>query len=235
MLAKYIPNGGLDPTFGRGGLVDTPFGVLPGAVNALALDGNLLLAAGQANTQNGEVALARYLDSGALDTTFGSQGLVDTNVHSVVGARAVMVQEDEHILAIGQVVGQTTLHLDSVPGVVNDAGSALATYFLCTSTSRSPQVVGVEVFNDIGSLVNDATTTKFTLSADGAVNFGTAGSVSIGVHENLSVGALPAGAAGILSTSKSLIRSAVLADPTSNPPAALAKLTIVAKTKEKGD
>jgi hypothetical protein len=34
----------------------------------------------------------------------------------------------------------------SVTGVINDAGTNLATYFLCTSTSDDPQTVGVELF-----------------------------------------------------------------------------------------
>src|SRR5262245_9691458 len=79
------------------------------------------------------------------------------------------------------VVGQTTFHLYSVPGVVNDSGRSVATFFACTSTSTSSMVVGIEIFGaGGGSPVNNATTTAATLAAGGTVVLGTMS--ALGVH-----------------------------------------------------
>ena len=46
------------------------------------------------------------------------------------------------------VLGATTLHLYSVPGVID--GGGLATYFACPSTDTAAMRVGVELFGPAG-------------------------------------------------------------------------------------
>jgi uncharacterized delta-60 repeat protein len=75
-------DGMLDPSFGNAGLVTTPF--FPGsfsydgAGSLVVLPDGRAVAAGRAGDIKppGAMAAARYLPSGALDTTFGSGGLV---------------------------------------------------------------------------------------------------------------------------------------------------------------
>ena len=130
--------------------------------------------------------------------------------------------------------GATTYHLYSVPGVVNDGPSFLATYFSCTSTSTSSIVVGVEVFGASGGgPLNNAATTAVTIPAGGSVRFGTNGSSTFSIDSLLGPGSVSVGSARILSTSKSLICTAFIADYTANPPASMTYLTIVAKAKQK--
>ncbi|TMA48953.1 MAG: hypothetical protein E6J71_28155 [Deltaproteobacteria bacterium] len=72
------------------------------------------------------------------------------------------------------VSGQTTLHLYSVPGVMNDGSSNFGTFFSCTSTSTSSQTVGVEVFPTAdGGALNNAATAAVSLAASATVTFGT--------------------------------------------------------------
>lgn len=68
--------GGLDPSFGSGGIVTTA----AGRANATAVqsDGKILVA-GQAYSRNDSaLAVVRYTPSGTLDPTFGSGGIVTT-------------------------------------------------------------------------------------------------------------------------------------------------------------
>jgi uncharacterized delta-60 repeat protein len=88
-LARYNPDGSLDGTFGLNGngVVSTALANWKYlGVNALALQSNGdIVAVGAvepSNPSDGPMnwALARYTSSGALDTTFGSGGIVQTTV-----------------------------------------------------------------------------------------------------------------------------------------------------------
>jgi uncharacterized delta-60 repeat protein len=96
--------GTLDTGFGTGGIVTTgiPSGVSNGA-NAVALSGTSIVVAGHSKIGGRFViALAQYTSSGALDSTFGSGGIVTTPIGSLdadVGSLAV--QADGKIVAAG--------------------------------------------------------------------------------------------------------------------------------------
>lgn len=96
-LTRYLDNGLLDPDFGTGGKVTTPFptpvgftGVVTGeTVHGLARQGDKIVAVGTAfavpqndatGTYRGYFALARYLSNGSLDTGFGVGGTVLTGL-----------------------------------------------------------------------------------------------------------------------------------------------------------
>ncbi len=97
-VARYLPDGSLDNSFGIAGKLTTHVGfVADDHIQALTLqsDGKLI-AAGYSNTQ---LALARYAVDGSLDQTFGNAGLVMEADTRMVSARAVSVQADGKILA----------------------------------------------------------------------------------------------------------------------------------------
>jgi uncharacterized delta-60 repeat protein len=135
-LARYLPDGSLDPTFGVGGTVISDF---EGELLALALqpDGKLVAAGGSA----GSFALARYLPDGSLDPTFGVGGTVTTDFTNDVGgvdaAHALALQPDGKLVAAGGSAGGFALarylpdgHLDATFGVggkvITDFGGAPA-------------------------------------------------------------------------------------------------------------
>jgi uncharacterized delta-60 repeat protein len=97
-LARYLPNGTLDPSFGNQGTVVTDF---TGPAYALALqpDGKIVAAGGAFSI----FTLARYLPNGALDPSFGTQGRVTTDFGSgrVGGAQALTLQPDGKIVVAG--------------------------------------------------------------------------------------------------------------------------------------
>jgi len=104
-LARYNPNGSVDSTFGRGGMVITDIGSSTDQANALAVqaDGRLV-AAGQTRTATGafDFALARYNLNGSLDPSFGRRGTVTTDIaFATDGAFALVVQADGKLVAAG--------------------------------------------------------------------------------------------------------------------------------------
>ncbi len=128
--------------------------------------------------------------------------------------------------------GVTTLHLYSVPGVVNNGG--MATAFSCTSASTASIRVGVEIFPaNGGSPLNNAATSAVTLAAGGTVLFVSSPVAALGYDADLGLGTLTKGSARIISTSKSLICTAFALDATSAPPSGSWELTIIAKVKQK--
>jgi len=101
---RYLPNGELDPSFGKGGWVDTDFGSFefPHAV-ALQPDGGIVVA-GEGDCQYALCfVLARYRPDGSLDPGFGEGGIVRTPFGLVQGARAldVSLAPDGRIVAAG--------------------------------------------------------------------------------------------------------------------------------------
>jgi uncharacterized delta-60 repeat protein len=112
MLARYDPDGRLDPTFGIAGVLITDFGGRSyDELHALALqpDGKLVVA-GYSNSGGGpgvlygadNLALARYTPSGLLDDTFGHGGKVTVDAWSLdEELRAVAVAPDGRIVAAG--------------------------------------------------------------------------------------------------------------------------------------
>ncbi|MDG2307482.1 MAG: hypothetical protein P8R42_23085 [Candidatus Binatia bacterium] len=92
-LARYMPDGSLDATFGVGGKVLS--GVVGGSCNDVAVqaDGKILTAGAH---------LARFESDGSLDTSFGVGGVVDSPFGVIPGpARGMALQADGKIVAVG--------------------------------------------------------------------------------------------------------------------------------------
>jgi uncharacterized delta-60 repeat protein len=101
-LARYLASGALDTTFGSSGKTVTPFpnAAATGVAAARQQDGKIVVAGGVVPVAgNGAVALARYLENGALDSTFGNGGRVTTDLTPGEDyASAVAVQPDGKIV-----------------------------------------------------------------------------------------------------------------------------------------
>jgi uncharacterized delta-60 repeat protein len=99
-VARYLPNGRLDPSFGRGGKVSANFG----SSDAVAIqpDGKIVLVGGAGDGGAG-FALIRYRPNGLLDPGFGHSGKVSTGFPGEWDdARAVAIQSDGRIIATGE-------------------------------------------------------------------------------------------------------------------------------------
>ena len=99
VLYRYDTTGNLDTTFG-GTNSGTTVTALPGAVSpaiAFQSNGQIIVVSGT----NGDQAVLRYSANGALDTTFGTNGIVTTNAGGTDFANAVAVQSDDKIVVTG--------------------------------------------------------------------------------------------------------------------------------------
>ena len=119
VVARYLNNGLLDTTFNTGG---SQPGVVVTAINgsaatsangvALDVDGNIVAAGYSINlsTELKSVTLARYLPNGSLDISFGSNGIVVTQIGSDVSLlNAVMIQADGKIVGVGKAASEVPL------------------------------------------------------------------------------------------------------------------------------
>src|SRR5688572_11445741 len=130
-LARYNPDGTLDTTFGVGGKVSTHLGGTADSAFALALqaDGRVLLAGGtRAGTSGTDFALVRYNADGTLDNTFGSSGIVRTDLGFGANdlANAMRLTSDGRIVLAGWT---TVVGSQQFAAVRYTSGGALDTTF----------------------------------------------------------------------------------------------------------
>ena len=100
-MAHFSSTGQLDPTFGNGGwVVDSNLGFAGPA--AFASNGDLLVAGTDQILYPAHFAAEAFLPSGALDTSFGTNGRVTTSFGSTDdGIKSMVVQSDGRIVAGG--------------------------------------------------------------------------------------------------------------------------------------
>jgi len=108
-LVRYTAGGTLDPTFGSGGVVETPIGTNADA-DALAIQADpsgdpsleKIILAGESNNGSGyEATVVRYDASGGLDGTFGTNGVATAAIGSDADIYSVALQSDGAIVAAG--------------------------------------------------------------------------------------------------------------------------------------
>lgn len=99
-IARYTSDGALDTTFGTGGKIILYIGGYSGEAKSLAIqaDGKIIVA-GNANSK---IVVTRYDVNGVVDNTFGTAGVVFTNVTSYTDeGNAVVIQPDGKIVVAG--------------------------------------------------------------------------------------------------------------------------------------
>jgi uncharacterized delta-60 repeat protein len=78
-LARYLPNGSPDRSFGKDGRVISDFGWRGVLALGLQPDGKLVAAGAQEIGGRPAFALARYLPDGSMDPAFGAGGTTTTD------------------------------------------------------------------------------------------------------------------------------------------------------------
>jgi uncharacterized delta-60 repeat protein len=103
-LARYLPDGTLDNSFGTNGLVVTDIQQNSDAAKAVAVqsDGKILVAGHAHNGSNYDFAIARYLANGTLDNSFGANGKVIKNFGSTDFGLAMALLPDGKLLVAGR-------------------------------------------------------------------------------------------------------------------------------------
>jgi uncharacterized delta-60 repeat protein len=102
--------GTLDPTFGNGGVVSTSFANGSAGVGGFQQSNGDIVAVAQVDFVQGEatgVGLVRYTSTGALDTTFGTNGITNTSFAGFIFTPfGFAVQKNGDILVAGEALGR---------------------------------------------------------------------------------------------------------------------------------
>lgn len=109
ILVRFEEDGSLDTAFGGTGLVAVD---LDATINALLVqrDGKLMVA-GSTGTTDRQILLVRFEPDGTLDPTFGTGGVVTTNVGSATDeAMALLQDHEDRVLVAGYTTQGTTAH-----------------------------------------------------------------------------------------------------------------------------
>ena len=101
----FPKDGELDPTFGQGGITTASlYSQGSSEINSIAIqDDGKILAAGYTtiNETFFRFSIVRYNTDGTMDNTFGTNGIVNTNIGDIAFANSIALQNDEKIIVAG--------------------------------------------------------------------------------------------------------------------------------------
>lgn len=102
-VLRCLPDGALDTSFGAGGVTITSFGAAFNLAYTIALqaDGKILVGGSSNNGSYNNIALARYLEDGTLDSDFNGSGIFIASLASRSEASAIALQPDGKIVVGG--------------------------------------------------------------------------------------------------------------------------------------
>ncbi len=145
-LAQFTANGVLDTTFGTGGVATTDFVAGLDAPSAFLLqpNGQILMGGFQDGGRHtpGSLSLARFNSNGALDPTFGTDGVALITPAQIAGPQALaLLSNGDYLAAGGCQSACTVLEFSST-------GELLSTVTAGTLTASSP-LAGLETFPTI--------------------------------------------------------------------------------------
>lgn len=101
-LARYLPNGMLDPTFGTNGTVEAPFGFNFPKEVLIQPDGKFLVFGEAFTGTSFDFLVARFNTNGTLDNSFGAGGIVTTDINNGNDfGRAMALQPDGKFTIVG--------------------------------------------------------------------------------------------------------------------------------------
>ena len=99
--------GAPDPSFGRGGFVETSFGDVDWGTSVLRqADGRVVVTGSAGPSRSSEIYLTRHLADGRIDTSFGTRGVTRTRVGSRTWGEDVEQLPDGRLMVAGWTVGQ---------------------------------------------------------------------------------------------------------------------------------
>lgn len=101
----FADDGDLDPTFGDGGIVSTPFYNANSRVSEMVLqsDGKIVACGYSYHDENADIHLVRFNSDGTLDSSFGEAGMVMTDMDGLTNTCSGMaIQNDGKIVMVGE-------------------------------------------------------------------------------------------------------------------------------------
>lgn len=163
-IARLLPNGSPDPSWGEGGVVTTPLGKFAEALDVAVQPDGKIVAVGEApGKENSDFAIVRYLSNGELDPSFGEGGIVILPVGTEADqARVVAVGPGGRIAVVGisslpsfrNAVGVAMLESDGTPEA---AFAGDGTTLVQTESGEDDRGEGVDFQSDGKIVIADST------------------------------------------------------------------------------
>jgi uncharacterized delta-60 repeat protein len=201
-LARFTPNGQLDPTFGESGLVTTTFnnpccetGFMTFSSLLLQPNGQIVVGGsappGRRNSP-GMMVLARYNSNGSLDTTFGTGGIVEQIPPPVNPAALALLANSSYLAeggpgSVAEFSSTGVLQSTVTPGTVVAASQSSAMvfqpngdYVLAQTVGNGFQKTAVEAFRFSETGVEDSSFSSFKFNFGGV----TSGAGAIALQSN---------------------------------------------------
>lgn len=112
ILARYLPDGNLDPTFGNNGRVMNDFGNIPGFVFYTSVhqqNGGKIITTSEDMDPNGnlDIFLVRYLENGDIDTTYGNGGTIRLDLGEDKLASSLLLPDGKVVLGGTTTIGES--------------------------------------------------------------------------------------------------------------------------------
>lgn len=163
-IARLLPNGSPDPSWGEGGVVTTPLGKFAEALDvAVQPDGKIVVVGEAPGKENNDFAIVRYLSNGKLDPGFGEGGIVILPVGAEADqARVVAIGPGGRIAVVGisdlasfrNAVGVAMLESDGTPEA---AFAGDGTTVVQTESGEDDRGEGVDFQSDGKIVIADST------------------------------------------------------------------------------
>ncbi|MEM7256082.1 MAG: LamG-like jellyroll fold domain-containing protein, partial [Pseudomonadota bacterium] len=171
-VGRLETDGSLDTTFNGIGYVQTNFGTGTGGATDVALqpDGMIVVT----GYENAQLVLARYTNTGVLDTGFGSgAGFVTSNLNGVSGGEKLALQSDGKIVVAGDGTSssESVIRFNADGSVDTTFGITGAVALTTPDSLESPEIYGVDVTGNGEILISGGLGDRFfaeRINSDGS-------------------------------------------------------------------
>lgn len=203
-VARYRPDGSLDPTFGVAGKVTSRIGSRWTGIRDIALqpDGKIVAVGQVHNGDDHDFAVARYDTSGQLDPTFGTNGMLRTDLGGADQAFAVAIQPGDGKILVAGETGAFAMRKDAAIVRYTPAGALDGTFSgdgVVTSPDPGPDDFSDILIDPSGRVVTagsawdpaggdyEFSVSRYKANGDPDASFGAGGSVitPIGPEQDL--------------------------------------------------
>jgi uncharacterized delta-60 repeat protein len=197
LFILFVPNvnfsqfGTLDTSFGRGGIVITPFAGFDSAVQSLLIQPDNKIIAGGSITKSGstQFSLARYNIDGSLDETFGNLGQAITNYPELMVMSSIALQSGGKIIVAGNLYN-SSISISRFVLVRYDSNGILDTSFgidgrvITNISDKLDRIASVIIQNDGKIIASGATSDDATYSDFAMVRYNFNGTLDTSFGNN---------------------------------------------------
>ncbi|MFO1002834.1 MAG: hypothetical protein U0936_21090 [Planctomycetaceae bacterium] len=161
-IARYLPDGSLDLTFGVGGKAAFPYyarGV------ALQANGAIVVVGGTESINSADFVVTRYLANGTLDTSFSNDGVLLTDFGGNETAYDVAVQGNGRIVVVGGTLEDIAIACYTTTGALDTSFDGDGKIFRRFNNNRAETAHAVAIQSDGKIVVAGQTWVTYTFNS----------------------------------------------------------------------